>query len=465
MNPARIMTRWLWLVGVAIVLAGILFGYDEGVISGALLGIEHTFSVSTFMIEVITSWVTLGALVGALVAGTLADGLGRRRTVRLAAVMFTIGAIVQGLAPDPAVLVAGRLIVGFGIGIASVATPLFASEMTPAGLRGRFISSYQFGITFGVFVAYFVDELLQSGSQWRLMLAGSAVLGIMLLLIMLPMTDTPRWYLRMGRQEQARAALARVQPSDVDAGLAAMQADDPPGRAQATWRDVLSVQWRAPLKIGIGLAIFQQVTGINAIIYYADTIFAAAGFTSVAGQTAATTWAIGGVNVLATLIAVAFVDRLGRRPLLVAGLIGMAVSLTVVGIAFMSIPDVPTGVSSGANATGPSDAGIITLVALVVYIASFAFSLGPVVCTMINEIFPRAIRSRAVAVSTAAIWLSAWLVSQFFLSLINGIGESATFWLFAVLCVVCLGWVWKKVPETKGLSLEQIEQMWARRQN
>ena len=186
------------------------------------------------------------------------------------------------------------------------------------------------------------------------------------------------------------------------------------------------------------------MTGINAIIYYADTIFAAAGFTSVAGQTAATTWAIGGVNVLATLIAVAFVDRLGRKPLLVAGLIGMAVSLTVVGIAFMSIPDVATGVSSGANASGPSDAGIITLVALVVYIASFAFSLGPVVCTMINEIFPRAIRSRAVAVSTAAIWLSAWLVSQFFLSLINGIGESATFWLFAVLCVVCLGWVWRR---------------------
>lgn len=182
------------------------------------------------------------------------------------------------------------------------------------------------------------------------------------------------------------------------------------------------------------------MTGINAIIYYADTIFAAAGFTSVAGQTAATTWAIGGVNVLATLIAVAFVDRLGRKPLLVAGLIGMAVSLTVVGIAFMSIPDVATGVSSGANATGPSDAGI-----------------------MINEIFPRAIRSRAVAVSTAAIWLSAGLVSEFFLSLINGIGESSTFWLFAVLCVVCLGWVWKKVPETKGLSLEQIEQMWVGR--
>ena len=163
------------------------------------------------------------------------------------------------------------------------------------------------------------------------------------------------------------------------------------------------------------------MTGINAIIYYADTIFAAAGFTSVAGQTAATTRAIGGVNVLATLIAVAFVDRLGRKPLLVAGLIGMAVSLTVVGIAFMSIPDVATGVSSGANATGPSDAGI-----------------------MINEIFPRAIRSRAVAVSTAAIWLSAGLVSEFFLSLINGIGESATFWLFAVLCVVCLGWVWRR---------------------
>ncbi len=216
--------------------------------------------------------------------------------------------------------------------------------------------------------------------------------------------------------------------------------------------------------IGVGLAVFQQITGINAIIYYADKIFAAAGFSSPADQTAATTWAIGAVNVLATLIAIAFVDRLGRKPLLIAGLTGMAVSLTVVGIAFLSISDNVTAKASTAANAGrvASDAGTITLVALVVYIASFAFSMGPIVWTMINEIYPRGVRGRAVSVATAANWFSAWLVSQFFLSLVDAIGESATFWLFAAMCVVCLVWIVKKVPETKGRTLEEIEAMWVR---
>jgi sugar porter (SP) family MFS transporter len=456
------MTKRLYLVGAVILTAGILFGYDQGVISGALRGIEKDFDLGTTMVEVVTSFVTLGALVGALIAGVLADRIGRRPTLLFAGVLFIVGAVIEAAAPGSGVLVVGRLTVGLAVGVASVAAPLFAAEMAPTRLRGSFVSTYQFGITFGIFVAYLVDEWLQSGSEWRLMLGLSSVAGVLLVVLMLPLGDTPRWYLKAGRREDAERELAKIDTGDPGAALTALEQDIEEEGTAASWGEVFSKRWRAPLTIGIGLAVFQQITGINAIIYYADKIFAAAGFTSPADQTAATTWAIGAVNVLATLIAIAFVDRLGRKPLLIAGLTGMAVSLTVVGVAFLSLSDDITAKSSTAANTGrvASDAGVITLVALVVYIASFAFSMGPIVWTMINEIYPRGVRGRAVSVATAANWFSAWLVSQFFLSLVDWIGESATFWLFALMCVVCLVWIVKRVPETKGRTLEEIEQMW-----
>ncbi len=461
-DTPRVMTRWLWLVGALVLTAGLLFGYDQGVISGALDGIDHSFSLSTLMVEVVTSWVTLGALVGALVGGSLADRLGRRLTIVGAALLFLAGGIAEAVAPVTAVLVMGRLIVGLGVGVASVAAPLYASEMAPARLRGRFISTYQFGITFGIFVAYAVDELLRS-DQWRLMLGLSCVAGIALVVLVAPLTDTPRWYLKVGRRDDAARALSRVERTDTTTALAALESNIAEDPATVGWRSVFAPQWRRPLMIGLGLAVFQQITGINAIIYYADKIFAAAGFSSAAEQTAATTWAIGAVNVLATLVAVFFVDKVGRKPLLLTGLVGMGISLTVVGFAFLSLDHVSSASSTAANAgrTAPSDAGIFTLVALVVYVSSFAFSLGPIVWTMINEIYPRELRGRAVAIATAVNWFSAWLVSQFFLSIVKHLGESVTFWIFAALCAVCFVWIQRQVPETKGRTLEEIEQMWA----
>jgi sugar porter (SP) family MFS transporter len=275
------------------------------------------------------------------------------------------------------------------------------------------------------------------------MLGASAVPAVLLVLLILPLTDTPRWYVTKGRNADARRAVERIRPDDPDAGMAEIEeaiADDVP---QASWKEVFGRRWRTPLLLGIGLAVFQQITGINAIIYYANKIFAAAGFESVADQTAATTWA------------------LGRRPLLLAGLIGMALSLTAVGFAFRSLAAIPEDpVTQSARVT---NSGALALVGLVVYIASFAFSLGPVVWTLINEIFPRSIRGRGVSVATAFNWGSAWLVSQFFLSLTESIGQAATFWLFAAMCVLAFVWIWRFVPETRGRSLEDIEQMWVDR--
>jgi sugar porter (SP) family MFS transporter len=290
------------------------------------------------------------------------------------------------------------------------------------------------------------------------MLGVSAVPGLLLFAVALAAPRSPRWLMMMRRRPEAAAELRKISPgADVEPPLDAIAKVLRQEGARASWGEVFHREWRRPLAIGVGLAVFQQITGINAIIYYADQIFSSAGFTTPAAQTTVTTWAIGAVNVLATLIAIAFIDRLGRRKLLLVGLIGMGICLVVVGVAFEFIVQNEAG---AATTTGPSAAGIVTLLALVGFIICFAFSMGPVVWTVINEVFPGHIRGRAVAVATAVNWGSAFLVSQFFLSLIGAIGNSLTFWLFALFCGVSWIWIYFYVPETKGQSLEQIQQLW-----
>ena len=452
------MTRWLVIVLAVVIFAGGLFGYDQGVISGALPGIKSAFSLSLFMVQVVTSWVTLGALAGSLVAGALGDGLGRKRTLLFAGGLFVLGAIAQWLAPGAAVLVAGRFVVGAAVGVAAVAAPLYAAELAPARFRGRFISSYQLAITMGIFLAYLVNGALSAEGNWRLMLGAAAIPGLALFVIALVAPESPRWLMLKHRRTEAAAVLHQVQPG-VDSGpqLDEIDAALLQEKQAAPWGEIFYRQWRRPLVVALGLAVFQQITGINAIIYYANQIFASAGFATEEARAAVTTWAIGGVNVAATLIAIAFIDRMGRRLLLLAGLIGMGVSLAAVGIAFRYIA--PEGAAAPG---GPTTAGIVTVVALVVFITSFAFSLGPVTWTVINEVFPARVRGRGVALATAVNWGSAYLVSQFFLSLVAAIGSSLTFFLFAFFCAAGWIWVYRIVPETKLQSLEEIQQqMWA----
>jgi MFS transporter, SP family, galactose:H+ symporter len=438
---------------LVVVLAGALFGYDQGVISGALIGIEKEFSLGAFLLEVVTSWVTLGALFGSLAGGYVADHWGRKQALLAAAVLFIVGALIEAFAPGVFILVIGRFVVGFGVGVAAVAAPLYAAELAPAAQRGRYISSYQLAITIGIFLAYFVDQALAGPDGWRWMLGVSAVPGVLLFAAVVPALESPRWLLKMGRADEARRTIASISPDvDTQSQLSAIKESLRDERAAASWSEILAPRWREPLKVGLGLAVLQQVTGINAIIYYSNNIFAAAGFSTPAAQADATTWAIGAVNVLATFIALAFIDRLGRRPLLMAGLIGMGLSLAVVGLAFLQLETLGPGEQTTT--------GIVTLAALVVFIISFACSLGPVTWTVINEIYPGAVRGRAVALATAVNWGSAFVVSQFFLTLIKGVGPAVTFWLLAAFCGVGLVWVYLKVPETKGHSLEEIEALW-----
>jgi len=451
-----------WMLGVAGVtfLAGLLFGYDQGVISGALPLLQNDLGLSTFVSEVITSWVTLGALVGALVAGGTADRIGRRYTAVAAGILFALGALLESVAPGAGVLTVGRVITGFGVGFASTVAPMYAAECAPKMLRGRFVSTYQLAITVGIFIAYLADDALTGDDRWRLMFGLAIIPGVLLVVGFLVMPESARWLVKAGRRDEARQTLDKLDgPEAAPAELALIEADlaEEEREGRASWGEVFSPSLRRSLKVGLGLAIFQQITGINAIIYYANEIFARAGFTTAAQQSKATLYAIGLVNVLATFIAVAWVDRFGRRPLLLTGLVGMAVSLTAVGLAFASFDNTPSGPET------VTVGGILTLVALVVYIASFAFSLGPVVWTMIAEIYPNRVRGRAISVATAANWGAAFIVTQTFLSVVNAIGEATTFFLFAVICAVAFVWIYRAVPETRGRSLEEIQEDWQRR--
>jgi MFS transporter, SP family, galactose:H+ symporter len=435
-----------------VLLGGALFGYDQGVISGALIGIQKAFAVGHVALEIVTSWVTLGALFGSLGGGYVADHFGRRRALLAAAALFIIGALAQAFAPNVPILVFARLVAGLGVGVAAVAAPLYAAELAPAAQRGRFVSSYQLAITVGIFIAYFVNQALAGPDGWRAMLGAAAVPGLLLALAVLAAVESPRWFAKVGRRDDAlRTLIALGAQHDAETRLAAIAKSLRAEVKTPSWAEVFAPRWRTPLIIGLGLAVLQQLTGINAIIYYSNSIFAAAGFATPAEQAQVTTWAIGAVNVLSTFIAIAFIDGLGRRPLLIAGLFGMALSLAVVGFAFWQ---------SGTEGRLGSSAGVITLVALVVFIISFAFSAGPVTWTVINEIYPNEIRGRAVAVATAVNWGAAFLVSGFFLSLVHAIGQAYTFWLFAAFCVVGLVWVIVGVPETKGHTLEEIEASW-----
>ncbi|WP_326564048.1 sugar porter family MFS transporter [Micromonospora peucetia] len=441
-----------------VVLSGAFFGYDQGVISGALRDIRQTFQADTFAVEVAASWVTPGALVGALLGGHLADRLGRRGALWVAAATFGAGTILQAVAPVIGVLFGARLILGLGIGVASVAGPMYAAEAAPERIRGSLLAVYQFSTTFAIFIGYLADELFESGDSWRYLLGAAALLGVALALVTTVIPDSAVWYLKRGDKRRAEASLKATTPErKVPHKLHAIE--ESLTTEKAGWREVLSHRWRRPLALGVGLALFQQLTGINGIIYYADSIFSAAGFHTPQEQLTATTWAIGGVDSLFTLVAVAFLDRLGRRPLLLVGLLGMAVSLVVVSISFAKMS--PGAERAGATGHHPTDAGIFLLVGVVMFVAFYAMSIGPAAWTVINEIFPGRIRGRCVAIATATHWGTEYLVTQFFLSMLDALGRSGVFALFAGTCVIGFLFIWRYLPETKGKTLEEIQQMWA----
>jgi MFS transporter, SP family, galactose:H+ symporter len=423
-------------------LAGLLFGYDTGVISGAILFVRDDFRLTDFQQELVVSAVLLGATLGAAFGGKLADAFGRRKVLGWVAVLFVIGALGTGLAPNTALLAVGRVVVGIAIGIASFTAPLYISEISPADVRGTLVSLNQLMITIGIVCAYLADYALSNSHAWRWMFGLAAIPAIILLIGVFFVPESPRWFMRQGARDRARAVLERIRTaSEVEPELAEIEGSL--NQQEGSWHELLSPALRPALIIGIGLAVFQQFTGINTVIYYAPTIFQYAGLHSKSAAILATA-GVGVINVLLTIVALWLLDRVGRRPLLLWGLVGMIVSLGILGFGFLS--------PSLTHVLAP-----ISVACVMLYVACFAISLGPIFWLMIAEIYPLKIRGRAMSVATMMNWGSNLVVALTFLSLLSSLGRPLTFWLYAFVGVLAWIFVLRMVPETKGRTLEEIE--------
>jgi SP family galactose:H+ symporter-like MFS transporter len=430
-------------------LGGLLFGYDTGIIASALLFIKTDFDLSSLQQGMVVSAVPIGAVFGAALAGQLADKYGRRRMILLAAALFIAGSIVSALAQGATVLIVARVFIGFAIGLASATCPVYISEVAPAALRGRLVTLFQLAVTVGILLAYVVGLALEPSESWEWMLALGAVPAFLLGAGILAMPQSPRWLVMIGDSIQARKELLQLRQTtdEVDAELSEIQASI--DTEKGSWRDLRAPAVKAALVVGVGLAVLQQVTGINTVIYYAPTIIQDTGIDSDSAAILASI-GVGVVNVLATVLALWLVSRFGRRPLLVVGVSGMVVALVLLGLAF----------EVGTNGEGLASLAVI---ALMVYVGSFAISLGPIFWILNAEIYPLKARGHAAGVGTMANWTSNFLISLTFLPLLNWLGSAPTFWLYAAVGLFTIFFCLRFVPETKGKQLEEIEQIWEAR--
>ena len=459
------MKKTAYLISLCLIstLGGFLFGYDTAVISGTLSSVRTQFSLDALLEGWFVGSALLGCILGVSFAGILADRFGRKWTLILSALLLLISAVGCMLSRTLDELIVYRLVGGLGVGVASMLSPLYISEISLPRFRGRMVSLYQFAITIGILAAYWANARIlafgqaMTGSEenwlirmfrlevWRSMFGAEAVPGILFLLLLFLIPESPRWLMARGREERARGVLNRVM-TPVAAEAEIIEIRTVIEQEVGSWRQLLAPGVRLALCIGIALALLSQFSGINAIIYYGPRIFESAGFGTggaLSGQVI-----IGMVNVLFTLFALWKIDSLGRRFLLLAGCAGMFVAHLVIGGLFFS------GYSSG----------VALLLALAFFIAFFAFSYGPVVWTLIAEIYPTQVRGRAMSIATLALWIGTYLIGQTVPWLLENLKPHGTFWLFALMILPAVLITLKWLPETRGRSLEEIERHWLEHQ-
>src|SRR5437763_690788 len=445
MQALRPTGRTIYFFGA---LGGLLFGYDTGVISGALLFIPNAFKLTPFVKGAVVAGLLLGAMIGAAFAGRLSDRMGRRRLIIIAAVVFTGGALLAAFAPTIEVLIAARVIIGLAVGSAALAVPLYLSEIAPTEIRGRIASLNQLMIVCGILAAFIVNAILASSGNWRLMLGLAAVPSLVLLVGMFFMPETPRYLVHTGEEETAAEVLEDL-PGDErpQKRIEEIREVDQAEEGGTGLAALVRAKWIRPaLLVAAGLAVFQQLVGINTIIYYAPTTLTGVGFSKTSAIYA--NLIIGVINVGMTVIAIRIIDRVGRKPMLFAGVGGMVASLLVLGVSLSVL----------ATPHHPGDpAAIITLVCLATFIASFAATCGPVVWVMIPEVLPLSVRSTAMGVAVFGNWAAHFAVSQTFPSLLSSLGPGPVFIGYAVLGMLAGLFVKAFVAETKGRSLEEIE--------
>lgn len=434
---------FLWKVSFIAGLGGILYGFDMGIIAAAMIFVRSSFNLSTKMEEVVVSVVLIGAMMGAIVGGTIADHFGRRSTLLWGGIIFIAGSLLAPLSSNVAALIVARLLLGLAIGFTSVTAPVYVSELAPPQSRGMLIGLYQFALTLGIALADLVGYWLAGGHAWRLMFGIGAIPAALFLMLILTVPESPRWLVIHGRGREAESVLKTYTD---DSGTALLLRDISTSLTVTTerrWDALWSPGVRGALFIGVGFTILQQVTGINTVIYYGPQIFSLAGVESDRSAIFAT-FLVAAVNVVATVIALVLVDRLGRKPLLYCGVGGMTLSLFLLSFAFHSQLEMRHSL------------GIIATICLMVFITCFAFSMGPIGWILVAEVFPLRLRGRGVAAATLGSCGANFLVSMTFLSLIKEAGSSVTFSIYGGFCVLTLLFVRFVIPETKGLELESI---------
>lgn len=435
---------------------GFLFGFDTAVISGTVGPLQRQFELGSTLLGWTVSSALLGSVVGAGAAGWLSDRLGRRGSLMAAAALFLASAIASAVAPSLALLIAARLAGGIGVGLAGMTAPLYISEVSPAAKRGRMVALYQLAITIGVLAAYLSNALLQNlastpgtgalgrwlaAEVWRGMFGVEAVPAALFWVALLFVPESPRFLARTGDFAAAEFVLGRLSgPDTAKSQCAAIR--EALQRAGGRFRDLFSGPLAKPTFIAIYLAVFSQLSGIDVVIYYGPTIFEEAGLSfgsALSGQVV-----IGVILVAFTLIALWKVDAAGRRVLLYWGNAGVAGALLAIGLCFYWDVETPA----------------LLIVPISVFIASFAFSLGPVPWIIMAEIFPTKLRGRAMAVGTLVLFGTTGMLGQVFPALLDGIGADRTFWLLSALTLPTFPFIWRVLPETKGRTLEEIERGW-----
>jgi SP family galactose:H+ symporter-like MFS transporter len=438
-DPKR---RRLLVWGISAALGGFVLGYEVAVISAALLFVRTEFGLSGFEQGLLVGVLPLGAMAGGILAGPVADRLGRRSTLMLAGVLFAVGTVLAVVAPGFVVLVIARAITGVGVGTASSAGPLYLSEIAPPELRGRLVTVNQLMVVLGILCAYTVGLVFSGSSSWRPMFAVALAPIAALLVSMLRAPESPAWLDGRGRTEEARQVLIQVADEDeIDRILDGVRRAREEQRKRLGVRELLRSAAAPALIVSVTLAVVQQFSGINAIIAYAPSIMQRTGL----GASNAILYSIiiGAINLVATVVSIRLVDRVGRRPLLLFSIAGAGVSLLLLGLTFV--------VSLGSSGSW------LALICLLGYVGAFACGLGPIFWLLITEIFPPNARAAGVSMATAIVWFSNFLVGLAFLPVADAIGDGGTFWIFAAVCVVGFVFVDRYVPETKGRTFSEVD--------
>jgi sugar porter (SP) family MFS transporter len=433
--------RFIVLVSFVAALGGLLFGFDTAIISGTIPYITSFFGLNEYWLGWSVSSILIGCAIGAVIAGPLADKYGRKFTLMICAVLFAVSGVGAGLSNQLNWFVGFRLVGGLGVGAAAMVSPMYIAEMAPAAWRGRLVAFYQMAIVFGILLAYFSNYLFNDlgANNWRWMFASQAAPSLLFLLFLLMVPETPRWLVKKGRKQQAGEILKKVSDSNsIDKELADIEKSFQHQNSLSLSR-LFNKTYRPVLFIGILVAVFQQVTGINSILYYAPVIFKETGMDS--SSSLLQTIGIGVVNVISTFIAIGLVDKVGRKKFLLAGSLIMGISLTAVALCFQySYFD-----------------NYIVLIFMLLYVAAFGCTLGAVTWVYLSEIFPNLVRGLAMSIATLSLWLADFAITYTFPIMTKQLGTATTLFCYAVLCVIAFVYMLFKVKETKGRTLEEIE--------